>query len=332
MSLIIDTVSAFLPPKRKHTPSGWTSFDAVCCHHNGNSPDKRKRGGIMITDGVTYHCFNCGFKASWQPGRTLSVKFKKLLKWLNVPDDTVNKCVFAAMRDREDPAHQHYELQLPRFLDKALPLGTRPLREWLNEDSEPLIAILEYLMSRGFALDDYPWHWTDEEGFSNRLIVPFYYQNRLVGWTARLLRDGRPKYISEQQPGYVFNLDRQTSDRKFVIVTEGPLDAIGIDCCAVMTNEIGPQQALLLKQLQREVIVVPDRDPAGVKMAEQAIELGFTVSLPDWPNEIKDINDAVKTMGRLATLNLIMHSCHSTDLKAQLALRTWVEEKDLAKN
>ena len=91
MSLIIDTVTSHLPPKRKATPSGWISFNAVCCHHNGNTMDTRARGGIMITEGVSYHCFNCGFKASWQPGRPLSVKFKKLLRWLNVEDNIITK-------------------------------------------------------------------------------------------------------------------------------------------------------------------------------------------------------------------------------------------------
>jgi hypothetical protein len=334
MSLIIDTVTAFLPPKRKHTPSGWTSFDAVCCHHNGQSPDRRKRGGIMITEGVTYHCFNCGFKASWQPGRTLTKNFKKLLKWINVPDDQINQCVFEALREREAEHGARPELMLPKFIEKHLPLGARPLTEWINDDPEKIIPVIEYLLDRGFGIDDYNWYWTDEEGFNNRLIVPFYYQNKLVGWTARLMRDGKLKYISEQQPGYVFNLDHQTWDRKLVIVTEGPLDAIGIDGCAVMTNEIGPQQLLLLKQLNKEILVCPDKDKAGVAMAEQALNLELAVSLPDWPHNpswdhpIKDINDAVRKLGKITTLWLILEGRQTSTLKAQLKLKNWLDEKN----
>lgn len=324
MSLIIDTVQAFLPPKRKQTPSGWISFDAVCCHHNGQSADRRKRGGIMITDSVSYHCFNCGFKASWQPGRALSTKFKKLLKWINVPDEQINRCMFEAMREREDSGYHQTEYLMPRFTDKALPLGARPLSLWLDTEPEKIVPVLEYLVSRGVDIDDYPWHWTDEEGFDNRLIIPFYYQRKIVGWTARLIREGRIKYISEQQPGYVFNLDHQNWGREFVIVTEGPLDAISIDACAVMTNEIGPQQALLLKQLNREIIVVPDRDPAGVKMAAQALDLGFSVSLPDWPEGVKDINDAVKQLGMLSAIKIIVDTKENNNLKAQLRIKKWL--------
>lgn len=323
MSLIIDTVQTFLPPKRKQTPSGWISFDAVCCHHSGQTADRRKRGGIMITEGVSYHCFNCGFKASWQPGRTVSTKFKKLLNWLNVPTDQINKCVLEALRDR-DSSSTNAEYLLPKFIEKQFPPGTRSLDQWLVEDPDRVVPVLEYLINRGFDLNDYNWCWTDQEGFDNRLIIPFYYQKRLVGWTARLLRDGKVKYISEQQPGYVFNLDNQDYNRKFAIVTEGPLDAISLDACAAMTNELSSQQILLLRQLNKEIIVVPDRDSAGLKMAAQAADIGFSVSFPDWPEGVKDINDAVKKLGKLSVMKHIVDSKETTALKIQLKIKSWV--------
>lgn len=330
MSLIIDTVAAYLPPKRKATQSGWISFNAVCCHHNGDSVDKRGRGGIMITEGVSYHCFNCNFKASWQPGRQLSAKFKKLLNWLNVPTDLINKCVFDALRQKEDPAHNVTINVLPTFIDKAMPMGAKPISEWLKDPPEEIIPAIEYIYNRGFTVDDFPWYWTDEDGFQNRLIIPFFYENRCVGWTARLLRDGKIKYISEQQPGYVFNLDRQRpapwddDRRKFVIVTEGPIDAIGIDGCAVMSNEVGPQQIALLKQLGKEVIIVPDRDEPGLKLVNQAIENGWSVSMPDWEEGIKDVNDSVRKYGKLYTLLSIIEAKESMALKIQLRMKKWV--------
>lgn len=320
MSLIIDTVTAYLPPKRKHTPSGWTSFNAVCCHHNGTSVDSRQRGGINInTDSISYHCFNCGFKASWQPGRPLSIKFKKLLQWLNVPDDIITKCTFDALRLKDEIVPEHSLELIPKFFDRALPLGSKSIKEWINDPPDTLLPVLEYLYDRGFTIDDYNWYWTDESGFNDRLIVPFYYQNRVVGYTARVCRDRKTaKYISEQQPGYVFNLDNQTYDRKFVIVTEGPLDAIMIDGVAVMSNEISPQQRYLISRLQREVIVVPDRDPAGQKLIEQAITYRWTVSFPDWDEEIKDINDAVIKYGKIYTLWSILKNRESNALKIKL--------------
>jgi nitrogen fixation protein len=324
MSLIIDTVAAYLPPKRKATPSGWISFNAVCCHHNGNSPDQRTRGGIMMNEGVSYHCFNCGFKASWQPGRPVSIKFKKLLQWINVPDDLVAKCSFEALRLKEDTGYKGEVSVIPTFIDKALPIGSKPLTEWLKDPPNEIIPLLEYLSSRGLFVDDYKFYWTDEDGFQNRLIIPFYYQGRVVGYTARLIRDGKIKYISEQQPGYVFNLDSQHYSQEFVLVTEGPIDAICVNGCAVMSNEVGPQQIALLKQLQKEIVVVPDRDKAGLKLVEQALEQGWSVSMPEWPDEVKDINDAVKKFGKLYTMWAIASAIESNPLKIQLRMKKWI--------
>lgn len=324
MSLIIDTITSYLPPKRKATPSGWISFNAVCCHHNGNSMDTRSRGGIMVTDGVSYHCFNCGFKASWQPGRPLSVKFKKLLRWLNVEDSLINKCGLEALRLKEDDTFTGTVSLMPTFIDKALPMGSKPVLDWIDENPPEMHPVLEYMYNRGYTIDDYPWHWTNEDGFQNRLIIPFYHQHRIVGYTARLIRDGKIKYISEQQPGYVFNLDRQTHDRKFTLVTEGPLDAICLDGCAVMSNEMSPQQIAQLKQLQREIIIVPDRDEAGLKLVEQAIEQGFSVSMPDWPEGVKDVNDAVIKYGKLYALWAVVSNKETMPLKIQLRMKKWI--------
>jgi len=324
MSLIIDTVLTHLPVKRKTTPSGWISFNAVCCHHMGTGQDRRQRGGIMLTDGISYHCFNCGFKASWQPGRQLGPKLKKLLEWLNVSNDLITRCSFDALRQKDEIISYHSVDHKPAFIDKAMPLGTRPILEWLDDPPEQLIPVLEYIYSRGFTIDDYPWHWTDEDGFQNRLIIPFYYENRCVGWTARLLREGKIKYISEQQPGYVFNLDNQQNNRKYCIITEGPLDAISIDGCAVMSNEISPQQVNLITQLDREIVVLPDRDQAGTKLIEQAIDLGWSVSMPDWGDGIKDANDALQKYGRLYTLHRILQCKEKMPLKIQLRMKKWV--------
>lgn len=323
MSLIIDTVQTHLPYKRKVTPSGWVSFNAVCCHHNGTSADSRQRGGLMINEGVSYHCFNCGFKASWQPGRPITVKFKRLLQWLGASDDLITKCSLEALRLKEDSEYISEQRAMPVFIDKALPLGSEPITRLLDNPPDELIPVLEYLQSRNLYLEDYDFHWTSEDGFQNRLIIPFYYENRVVGYTARKITDGKPKYISEQQPGYVFNLDRQTQDRKFAILCEGPLDAISIDGIALMGAEVKAGQKQLIDRLQREIILVPDRDEAGLALIEPALEYGWSVSFPQWDDNIKDINDSIRTHGRLYTLWNILSNKESNSLKIQLRAKKW---------
>ena len=43
-------ILAYLPAKKKPTPSGWLSFNAVCCQHNGSTRDTRGRGGLKATE------------------------------------------------------------------------------------------------------------------------------------------------------------------------------------------------------------------------------------------------------------------------------------------
>jgi hypothetical protein len=320
MSLISDTLQQYLPSKRKQTPSGWISFNAPCCD------DKRQRGGFIVNagDAVSYHCFNCQFKCSWQPGRPISQKMSKFMRDLNMPDDTISQLRLEALR-LNDNSNTVIQSIVPKFDERALPIDSEPISNYLDNPPEKLIPVLEYLLGRNLSLEDYPFHWTPKIGFSNRVIVPFYKDGACVGYTARAINDSKPKYISEQQPGYVFNLDNQRS-REFAIVCEGPFDAISIDGCALLGAEIKDSQNWLLKQLGKELILVPDKDHEGPKTVEQAIEFNWSVSMPNWPEGVKDVNDAVIKLGRLATLYLIISAKESNALKIRLRAKQWFKE------
>jgi hypothetical protein len=323
MGLIADTLQTYLPSKRKHTPSGWISFNAPCCD------DKRQRGGFIVNagDAVSYHCFNCGFKCSWQPGRHISQKMNQFMRNLNIPDDTIAQLRLEALR-LDDNNTTEIRSIIPKFDVRALPLDSEPIDKLLNSPPEKLVPILEYMVDRKIYPEDYSFYWTPKVGFSNRLIIPFFYKNEIVGWTARAINDAKPKYLSEQQPGYVFNLDAQSDDREFVIVSEGPFDALSIDGCALLGAEIKDSQNWLLKQLNKELILVPDRDHEGPRTVEQAIEYGWSVSMPNWPDSVKDINDAVIQIGKLATLWLIVSAKESNALKIRLRAKQWFKEME----
>jgi len=318
MGLIADTLQTYLPGKRKHTPSGWISFNAPCCD------DKRQRGGFIVNagDAVSYHCFNCGFKCSWQPGRHISQKMNQFMRNLNIPDDVISQLRLEALR-LDDNNTTEIRSIIPKFDVRALPLDSEPMEALLSNPPDKLVPVLEYMVDRKIYPEDYSFYWTPKVGFSNRLIIPFLYKGEVVGWTARAINDAKPKYLSEQQPGYVFNLDRQSDDREFVIVSEGPFDALSIDGCALLGAEIKDSQNWLLKQLNKELILVPDKDHEGPRTVEQAIEYSWSVSMPDWPEGIKDINDAVIKIGKLATLWLIVTAKESNALKIRLRAKQW---------
>jgi hypothetical protein len=196
------------------------------------------------------------------------------------------------------------------LLERPLPDDCLPIDVWLTEGAtDPeLLDVVDYLVNvRKVSWEWYNWHWSAAPGFRDRVILPFYHNGLVVGYTGRKIKDGKPKYLTDAQPGYVFNLDAQDPDRKFVIVTEGQFDAIAIDGVAIMHNEPNETQCTRINALNRQIIVVPDRDPAGAKMVATAIKQNWAVSLPPWEDHIKDVADAVKHYGRLYTLTTILH-------------------------
>ena len=103
MSIVVDAVLTYLPQRRKKRVSGWVSVNGPCCEHNGKSADTRYRFGV-IHDGekIGFHCFNCGFKTSWRPGKNISFKLRSLLQCMHAPDDVINKLALDVMQENEE--------------------------------------------------------------------------------------------------------------------------------------------------------------------------------------------------------------------------------------
>jgi len=336
LNSIRDAVTQILPHKRKtNSSSGWISFNAPCCIHNGESSDTRGRGGLVMNPdgGVSYHCFNCQFKASYVPGRHLTYKFRKLLSWLGADENTVKRLVIDAIRIRELVAPETLveaeEAEPVNFKARPLPEEAQTLMALntfytLNNDCDVPGGFHDsvvYLARREMDLQKYPFYWTPETQYNlhRRVIIPFTWRNEIIGYTARTFDEGvKPKYHSSYEPNYVFNVDRQRPNDKFVIVVEGPFDAMAVDGVAVLSNECSETQADIIDGLGREVIVVPDADRAGAKLVDQAVEYGWSVSFPVWQDTHKDVASAVEAFGKLFVIKSILSAKQSNRLKIEL--------------
>lgn len=316
---MIDVVS-FLPSKRKQTASGWISFNAPCCIHRGDTQDKRQRGGMKPSpdSSWSYHCFNCGYTASFVLGRNLTFKARKLLEWMSVPQEEIerinleslkHKSIEGLLGERQEIVNK---LQNIEFEDRDLPADTQELNEFAEE----------YLRNRCVSLD-YPFLYKTMP--RPGVVIPFTHNNQVVGHTTRFLDDRTPRYIQDIQPGYVFGTDLQKSNWQTVIVVEGVFDALSINGLAVLHAEINDAQVRLIRSLGRDVIVVPDQDAAGMKLVDRAVELGWAVSMPEWPVGVKDVNDAVIQLGRLGTLLTIMQAKETSKIKIELRKKQLVK-------
>lgn len=320
MSLYDDLLA--LAPNKKKTPNGWVSFNAPCCVHQGENRDTKKRGGLKRTDdgGATYHCFNCGYKASWRPGRGLSKRMRELLGWMGASDDQINRIAFECLKT-EGGQIADKVIAVPDFVPRPLPDNSQRITEELIIKDERIFPVVQYLDSRGLNIYDHELYWSSEDGWQDKLIFPIIVKHKIMGFVARKITDGGPKYIKSHPPGLVFNLDKQTWDKKFVLVFEGNIDALLLEGVSVMTNEVSEVQALQINNLGKKVIVVPDQDEPGETLIKHALDNNWSVAFPNWPDNIKDAADAVKKYGRLTTLISIVKNIENNPLKIKLRMK-----------
>ena len=261
-------------------------------------------------------------------GRTVSFKARRLLGWMGVPDNEIemlnleslrHRSIYGILEDRQKTFNMLSDIKFeesddfPPFSEVVThehPYYWNYVRERCVPEDFPIMTSIK---NDGV-------HWVRPF-----VLVPFTYNNRVVGWTARFLDNKQPKYINHSQPGYVFGTDLQHDNWQHVLVMEGIFDALSIGGLAVMHNTISDAQARLIRSLGREVTVVPDQDTAGVELIDRAVELGWAVSIPEWPEGCKDVNDAVIKLGRLGALLTIMASRETSRIKIEIRKKQLVK-------
>lgn len=311
-------ILSVIPGRKKLTQSGWHSFNAICCGHLGHRPDKRSRGGIRIDgDNWSMHCFNCGFKCGFTLGKSLTKNTRNLLTWCGIDEQQIQRWNLESLQHKDllDYVKIKKQKLKIKFNEHVLPEC-----EPIDIDNPLHKVYVDYLQSRSINVSDYSFYVTpnDSGRQGNRIIIPYTYQNKIVGHTSRFLDNKIPKYINEQQPGYVFGIDFQKPDWAVCILVEGIFDALSINACALTHNTINDDQVQLLSSLNKRIIFVPDRDKTGLETCDKALELGYSVSIPNWDEDIKDVNDAVVRYGKLTTLLSILQSATTSKIKIEL--------------
>lgn len=341
LNLVQDYVKSILPSKRKTNPiTGWVSVDAPCCEAQGRTNKRLQRGGFNFpVDGtVSYHCFNCGTKAHYTPGWPLSFKFRKLLRNMGAEENDIRRLTIEAIRikDLVGPSETLKEEETKiEFKTRELPsdaVSFSQLRTFLQltDDSYAIPTrikdMISYVYDRKIDVNKYEFYISEQtdHNLHKRIIIPCIWEGKTIGYTSRTIYDDvKPKYYSHYEPNFVFNINNQHQDSKFVIVCEGPFDAMAIDGIAVLGNECSETQADIIDSLGKEVVVVPDFDYTkgrwpGESLVASAQEYGWSVSFPVWRETCKDVNEAVVKYGKLFVLKSILDGKESSRLKIEL--------------
>ena len=333
MSLMIEYVRNLIPTNWKPSPSGWHSGNCPMCITNGQArPDTRGRGGFHFDDDkFQYHCFNCHYKTGWSPGNKVNNRLKNLLLKFGADEAAVQRLQLELMREL-DITHTLMVQERRKKLvidwpEVALPEDCKPFMDHTPDTN--WTEAVEYLTNRGFDITDPRLMYSPAKQparMSKRFVIPFYYKNKVIGYTGRWIGkppEGMPKYYNQQPPkNFVYGLDRQHADKEIVILTEGPLDAIITDGISAGTNTISEEQADVILSLNKQIIVLPDADEAGMKMVDAAVKYGWSVAFPEW-DDCNDAGDALMKYGRLFTVRSILDSAISNPTKIQVIGRKY---------
>lgn len=313
-------------------PNG-RGFFSVLCKVCGDHGKKGKRAGFTFEgDSVGYHCFNCGHNAGYSPSKhaTMPKNMVAVLDAYGIPKIDWEPVLFAHLANQHQsstdvkPTIVNIEPKQVVFPPFFYPLKDDPNDEWAQ-------YAIEYVTSRKLDWNDYPFYLVrrqpehpDNKKWYGRLIIPIFKDGKLVFWQGRDLTDlHTQKYLSpaDDKDKIVSNFDRlrlYTEDPLFI--TEGWFDAEHVQGVAIFGSTLTDAQTKWLNQSHRLKVVIPDRFGDGHLLARAALELGWSVSLPDI-GSCKDVNDAVRKYGKLYTLTTIKENmCSGFEASARVGL------------
>lgn len=336
MHIVLEFTKNLIPANWRSNSSGWTSGNCPMCITNGQSrPDTKGRGGFLFEEEkFRYNCFNCGFSTGWSDGKQLSGRLKRLYTTFGADAADIHRLQIELMRERdtaellmtkkreEQPLYTDWpEIQLPA---DSYPVKNFPVEQLDERSVQKFVSACEFLVERG--LDNWTdWHYSTFSHFKSRVILPFRYKGKIVGYTARWCGNvpkDIPKYFVQQPKNFVFGMDRQR-DKQITIVTEGQLDAVAVDGVAIGSNNMSTEQARLIESTGNHIVLLPDADSAGQKLVSQAVQRGWSVSFPPWDADVKDANDAVQQYGKLFTVKSILDFAVDNGTKAEVMAKSY---------
>lgn len=323
----------------------WVAHNCPACVHNGQprADTKKRAGQYHSPDGAfSFHCFNCGYKTYWRPGFDAHRKLLELAGWYGATDQQKGVMIVAANDIKQSgdfEVQETSEYVKASIIPKDMPEQAKPFSEWAAMPNPPIdfIKVVQKVAERNeFLLDTFDFWWTPEKdnNLNDRYLVPFHMHGRIVGYTGRITwKHSRMKYLNQYPENFLYNIDLLYDEQaKDILVVEGPIDAGLVNGVATCHYTIRDNQLDWLKQSNKNIIVVPDRDKDGRKMVEQAIQNGFSVALPDYGHYIddngekqliSDVEQAVRKYGRLYTRYLISKSTYKDEFEIRVRANQW---------
>jgi hypothetical protein len=315
------------PPSAK----GWYPVLCKVCNDHGK---KGKRAAFVFTEhGGTYNCFNCGHVAVYEPteNKNPSKNMVEVFESFGILKVDWGKLTLDALTGEYSKAVSVYQSIEPDeipLLPFFYPLVDDPDDDWCQYS-------IEYLANRGIDWKTYPFHCVKHQQhvlnarWYGRLIIPIYKDNKLIFYQGRDLTDlHQKKYLSASvaRDNVMYGYDQiQGYNTDPLYVVEGWFDASALSGVAIFGNKLTKSQITWLNKSRRPKVVIPDRYGSGHILAEQAIDLGWSISTLDKSDDCKDVNDSIRKHGLLYTLRTIMQNTVSGNL-AKVVINLYCEK------
>jgi transcription elongation factor Elf1 len=301
------------------------NFRCPICGDSQKNKNKARGYLYQVKNNTNFKCHNCG----------VNISFNNFLKQL----DPVIYKQYTFEKFKEGNTGRNFTVdepkfnfQKPDFFEKSENCkNTKKLdipKASSNSDAK------SYLESRKLNPDNYYYtkkfkEWTnslqptfdDTSKDEPRIIIPLFYQHKLVGFQGRALGPSKVKYITimlNDEAPKIYGLDKIEKD-KTVYITEGPFDSFFIRNSIALCGADGDIDKW---GISRRVWIY-DNEPRNAEIhsrISRIIERGERIVI--WPNSIKekDINEMV--LSGLNVQSVIELNTYS-GLEAKLKFTTW---------
>ena len=288
-----------------------TGFHPINCPMCKNANEKVKKGGFKFeSDKIIYNCFKgkCDATVVYEKGSYVPRKFRDLLDRLGVKvpialtTASMNRTKKVSEALDEDLYKKNSYKQV-KFHDGIVPLDSVGGRaDWFRT------------VIKNRCLLPYDFMYQTKGEYKDCGVIPIYFFDRLIGWEY-YTKSGL--YLNMTESTNIL-MSREKIIPQKVLIVEGTMDDLCFpNTVAVKRSSIAPEQAYHLRRC--DVLVLPDRRSS--KLYESAEKYGWKVVLPEW--EVKDLNEAVCSYGRLATAQMICDNVHTVSTKAEVIYRRW---------
>jgi hypothetical protein len=292
------------------------NFRCPICGDSQKNKNKARGYLYQVKNNTNFKCHNCG----------INVSFNNFLKQI---DTAIHKqYTFEKFKEGhtgknftvEEPA---FKFETPKFKEKLdLPKASS------NLDAK------KYLESRKLNPDNYYYiekfkEWTNSlrptfditDKDEQRIIIPLYYQNNLVGFQGRALGPSKIKYITimlNDDAPKIYGLD-EVQKSETVYITEGPFDSTFIRNSIALCGADGD----VAKWGIGDCVWIYDNEPRNAEILSRISRvIGDGQKVVIWPSTIKekDINDMI--LSGLDVQSVVELNTYS-GLEAKLKFTAW---------